>query len=264
MLSAPSRFALESGPVRDFQLHLVRRWPRGGEAQACAAVWEEGDQVRLAFPSALRREGVQDPRPNAGLSENNLTCLGQLEDVKCWLDAVCVASTRCLQVSQACLEHPEWDLRCEPFDGGDVSLAALRSLVRVASGDAPLPAKLVRECVWVTVDRLVREEPRLASGQLRPIQTDDVDDLGVVESASGARVLVSVRHGVRPTQAASLGVLAHYRMEARARGNSQVDRCLLVLPELELKRPMAMTPRAAIANLDPVVLRDALLRLAMN
>lgn len=255
---------MDSSLARDFHLHLIHHRPRGCEALACAAVWEEGDQVRLASPLALRREGVLDPRPIAGLSENNLTCLGQHEDVMGWLDAVCFASSRCLQVSQACREHPEWDLRCEPFDGGDASLAALRSLVRVASGDVPLPARLVRACVWVTVDRLVREEPRLAGGQLRPIQSGDVDDLGVVESASGARVLVSVRHGVRPTQAASLGVLAHYRMEARAHGDAQADRCLLVLPELELKRPMAMTPRAAIANLDPVVLRDAMLRLAMN
>ena len=263
-MSAPIRFAMDSGLAGDFHLHLIHYRPRGCEAQAFAAVWEEGDEVRLASPLLLRWEGVPDLQPMAGLSENNLTCLGQFEDVVAWLDAVIFASTRCLQVSQACREHPEWDLRCEPFDGSDASLAALRSLVQVASGDSPLPAMLMRECVWMAVDRLVREEPRLASGQLRPIQSGDVDDLGVVESASGARVLVSVRHGVRPTQAASLGVLAHYRMEARAQGDAQADRCLLVLPELELMRPMAMTRRAAIANLEPMVLRDAMLRLAMN
>lgn len=95
-----------------------------------------------------------------------------------------------------------------------------------------------------------------------PIHTDVADDLVVIELLAGARVLVSVRHQVRPTQAAGLGVMAHYRMAAMAEGDAPADRCLLILPDLDLVRPMTMTPGAAIANLDPTVLRDALLRLA--
>lgn len=95
-----------------------------------------------------------------------------------------------------------------------------------------------------------------------PIHTDVADDLVVIELLAGARVLVSVRHQVRPTQAAGLGVMAHYRMAGMAEGDAPADRCLLILPDLDLVRPMTMTLRAAIANLDPTVLRDALLRLA--
>lgn len=49
-----------------------------------------------------------------------------------------------------------------------------------------------------------------------------------------------------------------------AQGEAPVDRCLLNLPDVDLRRFMTMTPRAAIANLDPVVLREALLRPAAD
>ena len=253
---------MDAHHAQGVRLHLIHYRPHGCEAQACAAVWEEGGHVRLASPLLRRRDGVLDPQPFARQFSDSLPCLDLFEDVMGWLDAACYAATRCAQVVQACHAHPEWDLRCESFDGSDAALVALRSLVRAASEHAALPPALMRECARMAVHRLLREERRLAGGQLEPIQTDDPDDLGVADLPSGVRVLVSMRHQVRPTQAASLGALAPDRMATLAGGEAPADRCLLILPDLDLRRPMLMTPRAAIANLDPIVMREALLRLA--
>lgn len=262
MLALLQRFSVDAHHAQGSHLHLIHYRPHGCEAHACAAIWEERGQVRLASPLLKRHDGVLDPQPFARQFADSLPCLDLFEDVMGWLDAACFAATRCDQVAKDCHEHPEWDLRCEPFDGSDAALAALRSLVRAASEHAALPPALVRECARVAVERLLREERQLSGGQLEPIHTDEADDLGVAELPSGVRILISVRHRVRPTQAASLGVLAHYRMLAMAQDEPPADRCLLILPELDLRRPMTMTPRAAIANLDPIVLREALLRLA--
>jgi hypothetical protein len=264
MWGALKSFALDSEQAQGVHLHLIHYCPHGCAAQVCAAVWEERGQVRLASPLLRRRDGVLDPQPFARQFSDSLPCLDLFEDVMGWLDAACYAASRCHQVRLACHQHPEWDLRCEPFDSSDAALMSLRSLVRAASEHAALPPALLRECARMAVQRLLREEPRLAGGQFESVHTDDADDLGVVEMPVGTRVLVSVRHQVRPTQAVSLGVLAHYRMAAMVQGKASADRCLLVLPNLELHRPMTMTPRTAIANLDPLVLRDALFRLVSN
>lgn len=255
------RFASDRRLAQNAHLHLIHYRPHGCRAHACAVIWEERARVHLASPLLREREGVLDPQPLARQFSDSLPCLDQFEDVMGWLDAACYAASRCEQVARACAEHPEWDLRCEPFDGADDAVLALRGLMRAASEHTPPPPALVRECVRLALHRLLRSERKLGGAQFEPLHDED-DDLGIVETAYGLRLLVSVRHHVRPTQAMALGVLARYRMTAAARGESPADRCLLILPDLDLQQPIWMTPRAAVANLYPVVMRDALVRLA--
>jgi hypothetical protein len=54
----------------------------------------------------------------------------RLGQVLQWLDAACFAATDTGQVRQACAAHPEWQLRCSPFDGSDRDLRALSGLLQ--------------------------------------------------------------------------------------------------------------------------------------
>lgn len=187
---------------------------------------------------------------------------GPQQDALGWLDATCFAAKSAEQVSACCREHPEWYLRCEPFDGSDADLAALHALLLASSAPVALQASLVRECARVAISRILRGEPHFTGAQLVDCGDDESDDLGIVELHAGAPLLIMQRHGVRSTQAASLGVLTHDRMVSMAQGAGRPDRCLLILPDLELHRPMAMTQRVVIANLSPRVLRDGMVRFA--
>jgi hypothetical protein len=126
-------FAADQMHFRDTQPHLVHYLPHGCEAHVCATVWQECGQARLASPFMPRHVALADRQRSVRQSSDGIACRESLEDVMSWLDAACYAATGCDEVLQACHEHPEWGLRCEPFDGSDTALLALNRLMRAAS-----------------------------------------------------------------------------------------------------------------------------------
>jgi hypothetical protein len=57
------------------------------------------------------------------------------------------------------------------------------------------------------------------------------------------------------------GLLAHWRMTEHYKNRVQ---CLLVAPDLQIDRPMFMTARVAITDMDADHVRAALVRLAQE
>ena len=174
------------------------------------------------------------------------------------IDAACFAAADPREVESACNAHPEWQLRCVRYDGSDASLSGLNGLIRAAEKAGPLPAPVLRECLLELIKQILKNDPELLGAQIEATFREG-DDVATLEIGNGRAVLVTLLASVAANDAVRQGLLAHQRMTEHYK--SQVQ-CLLVAPDLQIDRPMFMTARVAITDMEADHLRAALVRLA--
>jgi hypothetical protein len=239
-------------------MKLVQYLPSGGEPHVCAAIWREGDHVHLASPLLRTRHGVRDPRSYLRQFPDALASIDAFEDTMTWLDAVCYAAADPHEVETACQEHPEWQLRCIPYDGGDGTLLGLAGLIRAAERVDPLPEPIMRDCLLELIKQILMNVPDLVGAQINSTFHEG-NDVATLELGVDREVLVTVLRNIASTDVVRQGLLAQHRMTEQYKGWGQ---CLLILPDLDIGRPMFMTSRVAITNFDPDHLRASLVRMA--
>jgi hypothetical protein len=239
-------------------LKLIQYLPPGGVPHVCAAIWREGDHVRLASPLLRRRRGVRDPRSYVRQFPDGLASINAFEDTMTWLDAACYAATDPRDVEAACQQHPEWQLRCTQYDGGDIALLGLAGLIRAAERIDPLPESIVRDCLLELIRQIFENETTFAGAQIDKTLHDG-DDVASLDLGLGRQVLVMVLRNIAATDAVRHGLLAHHRIMDK---HSEWAQCLLVLPDLDIEQPMFMTSRVAITSMDPDHLHASLVHMA--
>ncbi len=239
-------------------LKLVQYLPSGGEPHVCAAIWRAGDHVHLASPLLRRRKGVRDPRSYVRQFPDGLASIDAFEDTMTWLDAACYAAADPREVVAACQQHPEWQLRCIRYDGGDATLLGLAGLIRAVESGTPLPEPMLRDCLLEIIKQILKNAPELAGAQIdSPRQEGEV--VATLDLGSDRWVQVTVLRNIASTDVVRQGLLAHHQMAQKQTGPAQ---CLLVVPDLDIDRPMFMTSRVTITDMDPDHLRDSLTRMA--
>lgn len=253
--STPAR--PKQGPA-GHHLKLVQYLPAGGEPHVCAAIWREGDHVHLTSPLLRRRQGVRDPRSYVRQFPDGIGSIDAFEDTMGWLDAACYAASDPREIDAACRQHPEWQLRCIRYDGGDATLLGLAGLIRATENVGPLPAPILRECLLELIRQILGSDPSLHLAQIETTFQDG-DDIATLEIGPERAVLVTLLPDVTATDTVRQGLLAHQRMTDQFKGWVQ---CLLVAPNLQIERPTLLTARVAITDMEADHLRSALLQLA--
>jgi len=236
----------------------VQYLPPGGEAHVCAAIWREGERVHVASPLLRVHNGVRDPEPYVRQFPDALGSIDAFAETMTWLDAACYAATDPSEVETACEQHPEWRLRCVPYDGGDASLLGLASLIRAAGKVGPLPQPIMRDCLLEIVAQILKGDPELFLAQIEATFHEG-DGVATLELGLDRLVLVTLRANVASSSLVRETLLAHRRMIDQHKGWAQ---CLLVLPDLEIGQPMVMTSRVVITNMESETIRAALVRMA--
>lgn len=250
--------AMPRRPMGGRHLKLVQYLPAGDEPVVCAAIWREGDHVHLASPLLPTRHGVRDPQAYVRQFPHGMASIDAFEDTMTWLDAACYAAADPREVESACQDHPEWQLRCIRYDGSDATLSGLNGLIRAAEKAGPLPAPILRDCLLELIKQILKHDPDLAGGQIEATFHEG-DDVATLEIGRDRAVLVTLLANIQATEAVRHGLLAHQRMTEHYK--SQVQ-CLLVAPDLQIDRPMFMTARVAITDMEADHVRAALVRLA--
>jgi len=240
------------------RLKLVQYLPRGGEPHVCAAIWGEGACVHLVSPLLRTHRGVRDPQSYARQFPDGLASIDAFEDSMSWLDAACYAARDPREVDAACRQHPEWQLRCIRYDGGDTALLGLSGLLRAAENAGPLPAPIMRGCLIELVKQILKSEDALAGGQIEATFHEG-EDVAKLEFGMHRTVLVTMLDNVASTDVVGLGLQAHRRLAAQYDGSLH---CLLVATGLQLDAPVILSARAALTDMDPEHVRAALVRLA--
>ena len=237
---------------------LVQFLPPGGNPQVCAAIWREGDFVRLASPLMRTRHGVKDLRAFARQFPDALASIDAFEEAMTCLDAACYAAVDPHDVDTACQLYPEWRLQCVRYDVSDSSLLGLASLIRAAGTTGSFPRLITRDCLLEIVRQILKNAPELAAVQIEstPQEGNDVAtlDLGLDRAA-----VVTLLTNIASTDVVWQGVLAHHRLTETSSAHAQ---CLLVFPNLQISQPTFLTPRVAIANMDTEHIRASLLHMA--
>jgi len=239
-------------------LKLVQYLPSGGEPRVCAAIWRKGNYVHLASPLMKTRGGVRDPRPYVQQFPEGLASIDAFEETMTWLDAACYAAADPREVEAACQQHPEWQLRCIRYDGSDTTLLSLAGLIRAFKGTDPLPEPIMSNCLLELIKQILKNELELAGVQIDSTLHEG-DDVATLDFSYDRQVLVTVRRNIVSTDVVRLGLLAHYQMTDKHKGLKQ---CLLVLPDMTIERPMPMTSRVVITDMDPEHLRESLVLMA--
>lgn len=245
-------------PAGGRHLKLVQYLPEGDEPVVCAAIWREGDHVHLASPLLPTRHGVRDPQAYMRQFPQGLASIDAFEETMTWLDAACYAAADPREVEAACESHPEWQLRCIRYDGSDATLSGLTGLIHAAENVGPLPAPILRDCLLELIKQILKCDPELVGAQIEATYHDG-DDVATLEIGSGRAVLVTLLPSVASTDAIRQGLLADQRMTEHYQSRVQ---CLLVAPDFQIDRPMFMTARVAITNMEADHVRAALVRLA--
>lgn len=239
-------------------LKLVQYLPAGDEPVVCAAIWREGDHVHLTAPLLPTRHGVRDPGPYMRQFPQGLASIDAFEDTMTWLDATCYAATDPREVESACEASPDCQLRCIPYDGSDTNLLGLSGLIQAADGLIPLPELAMRECLLEVLKQILKCDPELVEAQIEAV-LHERDDVAMLELGLDRRVLVSLLHGVPSTDVVRQGMLAHHRM---INMRAPWMQCLLVLPDVQLERPMLLSHRVTITNMDADLVRASLVHMA--
>lgn len=239
-------------------LKLIQYLPSGGEPHVCAAIWREGDHVHLASPLLRTRHGVRDPRSYIRQFPDGLASIDAFEDTMTWLDAACYAATDPREVETACQQHPEWQLRCIRYDGSDATLLGLAGLIRAVESVGPLPEPMMRDCLLELIKQILKHDPDQVGAQIDKIFHEG-DDVATLNLGLDRQVLVTALRNIASTDVVRQGLLAHHRMADKYKGWAQ---CLLVLPDLDIERPMFMTSLVAITNMDPDHVRASLVHMA--
>ena len=238
-------------------LKLVQYLPSGAEPHVCAAIWREGDWVHLTSPLLRRRHGVRDPRSYAQQFPDALASIDAFEDTMASLDAACYAAADPREVEMACREHPEWQLRCIPYDGGDATLLGLAGLIRAAERVGPMPEPIMRDCLLELIRQILRNDLDLVDAQINSTFHEG-DDVATLELGVDREVVVTVLRNIASADVMRQALLAQRRMTEQV-GWAQ---CLLILPDLDFERPMFMTSRVVITDFDPDHMRASLVRMA--
>lgn len=241
-------------------LKLVQYLPAGDEPVVCAAIWSEGDHVHLTAPLLPIRNGVRDPQAYMRQFPQGLASIDAFEDTMTWLDAACYAAADPREVESACEAHPEWQLRCVRYDGSDTTLSGLTGLIHAAEKLGTLPAPVLRDCLLELLKQVLKSNPTLLGAQIEATFRDG-DDIATLEIGSDRAVLVTLLASVASTDAIRQGLLAHQRMTEQYKSRVQ---CLLVAPDLQIDRPMFLTARVAITDMDADHVRAALVQMAVR
>jgi hypothetical protein len=241
-------------------LKLVQYLPAGDEAVVCAAIWREGDHVHLTSPLLPIRHGVRDPRAYMRQFPQGLASIDAFEETMAWLDAACYAAADPREVELACAEHPEWQLRCIRYDGSDATLSGLTGLIHAAENVGPLPAPLRRDCLLELIKQILKRDPQLVGAQIEATFHEG-DDVATLEIGSGRAVLVALLASIASSDAVRQGLLAHQRMTEHYKNRVQ---CLMVAPDLQIDRPMFISARVVITDMDTDHVRAALVRLVQG
>ena len=177
-----------------------------------------------------------------------------------WLEAACYAASDPRDVEAACQQHPEWQLRCIRYDGGDITLLGLAGLIRAAERIGPLPDLIVRDCLLELIRQILKNDPVLVGAQIDKTFRDS-NDVASVDLGFDRQVLVTMLKNIVATDVVRHGLLAHHRMMDK---RSEWTQCLLVLPDLDIdiEQPMFMTSRVAITSMDPDHMRASLVHMA--
>ena len=240
-------------------LSLVHYLPPGCDvSRTCAAIWDEHGHVHLASPMLRKRAGMLDPQPFIKKFPCAVGMVETFERAMEWLDAVCYAAQATSQVFQACDAEPEWGLRCSRYDASDQSLG-MGGLAQALLPDGALIKEVARQCLAQTIRRLLKEDPDLQGGQMELIETDsNTRDVATVYLSHGLSVRVCLLKKVPRTDVIRYGILAMDRM---GESDANWQHALLVMPGLDLDRPIFMAKNVTICSLEFGVVRGALLAL---
>lgn len=225
-------------PILTSGLSLVYYRPTGADVRrTCAAIWEESGHVRLVSP--FLRSGSAVP----------------LERAMEWFDSVCFAAQTCAQVLQACLAQPEWGIECVCHDAADRTLG-LGSLAKPLVTDKALRRELARQCLLQTIQCLLKEDSAFADVRVDVLEPDNTTgDVATLALANGNATRICLLKKVSRTDVIRRGILAMDRMAQPA---STWQHTLLVMPGLEIERPMFLGRSVTICSLDCTMLHHAL------
>lgn len=234
--------------IRTSCLSLIDYRPSGTETgRTCAAIWEEKNQVRLVSPFLRKRAGILDPQPFI----KKFPCAGgavePFERAMDWLDSVCYAAKESAQVFLACDAETEWGLRCVPYDASDLTLG-LGGLSKPLVSDNALLKEVARQCLLQTVKRLLKESPEFSGSQMEILEPANLaSDVATVFFQNGNALRICLLKKVSSTDVIRRGILAMDRMDTP---DATWQHTLLVMPGLEIERPMYMTASVTICSLE--------------
>ncbi len=237
---------------------LVQFLPPGGNPKVYAALWREGDFVRLASPLIRTRHGVRDLRPFARQFPDALASIDAFEEAMTLLDAACYAAADPCDVDAACQQYPEWRLQCVRYDASDSNLLALASLIRATETTGSFPNLIMRDCLLEVVRQILKNAPELAAVQVESAPQEG-NDVAMLDLGLGRAVVVTLLTNIASTDVVTQGVLAHRRMTDPNNARAQ---CLLVFPNLQISQPTFLTPRVTITNMDAEHIRASLMHMA--
>jgi hypothetical protein len=243
-------------------LTLVHYQPAGcNGSRICAAIWEEHNQVHLASPLLHKRAGILDPQPFIKKFPCAVGMLEAFERAMEWFDSVCYGAQATAQVQQACEAEPEWGLRCTRYDASDQALG-MGGLGHALLPDEALIEEVARQCLLQTIQRLLEEDPDCKSGQMDLIEAgSDTNDVATVDFSTGLPIRVSLLKKVSRPEVIQCGILA---MERMSQSGTDWQHALLVMPGLDIERPIFMGRSVTICSLEFGVVRTALLALAAH
>jgi hypothetical protein len=164
-----------------------------------------------------------------------------------WLDSTCYAAKESAEVMRACNAESDWGLRCVPYDATDLTLG-LGGLSKPLVSDNALLKEVARQCLLQSIKRLLKEDVVLSGGQLEILEPDNVSgDVATLYFSNGDALRVSLLKKVTSTDVIRRGILAMDRM---AKFDATWQHTLLVMPGLDIERPMYLTKSVTICSLE--------------
>ncbi len=164
-----------------------------------------------------------------------------------WLDSTCYAATESSQVLFACNTNSKWGLRCVPYDASDSTLG-LGGLGKPLVSDMALLKEVARQCLLQTIRRILKEDATFAGVQLEILEPGSAaGDVATVHFTNGNALRICLQKKVSTTDVIRRGILALDRM---LQPGSNWKHTLLVMPGLEIKRPMYLTKNVTICSLE--------------
>jgi len=235
---------VNSSAVRRMSQHLMLvecRCPDRAP-KSCGLIWQDGLHIYLVSPH-LGAVAFEGSPPNA--------CHKALG----WLSGVCNAVSDLSQVQRACDENPQWRLTCVRCDANNVDLSGLTRLIQVAEKIRPVPLTILRVFVLQIVRKVLDNNLDLSETQIEATFHEG-DDVAVLRFALGRPMLVRmmrnlpwsnrVGHCTRVPDSVSVSTIGW-------------ERCVLVLPGIELDQPEFMSPRVVKTNLLPANVHAAII-----
>ena len=116
----------------------------------------------------------------------------------------------------------------------------------------------MRDRLLEALKKILGYDPELVEAHIESVLRDQ-DDVALLQLGSDRPVLVTLLPEVAPTDVVRQGMLAHQR---RVNARANWIQCLLVLPDLQLERPMLLSHRVAVTNVDPELVRASLVCMA--